>query len=75
MKQELAMHDTLANPGVVSTEPYTPEQSYDIQKVAQDYLTGKTDDIDELNSVRHINALLGQMRNLFIKLKQEGASM
>ena len=30
LKQELAMHDTLANPGVVSTEPYTAEQAYEI---------------------------------------------
>ena len=28
LKQELAMHDTITNRGVVSTEPYTPEQSY-----------------------------------------------
>ena len=52
MKQELAMHDTLANPGVVSTEPYTPEQAYELQKVASDYLTGKVDDIEDLSSVR-----------------------
>ena len=58
MKQELAMHDTLANPGVVSTEPYTPEQAYEIQKVAQDYLTGKSDDIENLMSVRQVNELL-----------------
>ena len=41
LKQELAMHDTLANPGVVSAEPYSAEQAYDIQRVAQDFLTGK----------------------------------
>ncbi len=46
------MHDTLANPGVVSTEPYTPEQAYELQKVASDYLTGKVDDIEDLSSVR-----------------------
>lgn len=34
LKQELAMHDTLANPGIVSNEPYTAEQSYQMQKVA-----------------------------------------
>ena len=46
------MHDTLANPGVVTTEPYTAEQAYDLQRVAQDYLTGKQDDIEDLSSVR-----------------------
>ena len=52
------MHDTLANPGVVGTEPYTAEQSYEIQRVAQDYLTGKVDDIEDLSSVRQVNELL-----------------
>ena len=75
MKQELAMHDTLANPGVVSAEPYSAEQAYDIQRVAQDFLTGKQDDIEDLSSVRQVNELLAQMRNLFMKLKQEGAQM
>mmetsp|Transcript_18809 Transcript_18809/g.25521 ORF Transcript_18809/g.25521 Transcript_18809/m.25521 type:complete len:278 (+) Transcript_18809:801-1634(+) len=75
LKQELAMHDTLANRGVVSTEPYTAEQAYSIQKVASDYLTGKTDDIEDLSSVRQINEFLAQMRNLFHKLKQDGANL
>ena len=75
LKQELAMHDTLANPGVVSTEPYTAEQQYEIQRTAQDFLTGKTDDIEDLSSVRQVNGLLSQMRNLFMKLKQEGSSL
>ena len=69
------MHDTLANPGVVSTEPYTAEQAYEIQRVAQDFLTGKLDDIEDLSSVRQVNQLLAQMRNLFMKLKQEGTQM
>lgn len=69
------MHDTLANPGVVSTEPYTAEQAYEIQRVAQDFLTGKLDDIEDLSSVRQVNELLAQMRNLFMKLKQEGNQM
>lgn len=75
MKQELAMHDTLANPGVVTTEPYTAEQAYEIQKIAQNFLTGKLEDIEDLSSVRQVNELLAQMRNLFMKLKQEGAQM
>ena len=60
---------------MVSTEPYTAEQSYEIQKVASDFLTGKTDDIEDLSSVRQVNELLSQMRNLFQKLKQDGAAM
>lgn len=58
LKQELSMHDTLSNRALVSTEPFTAEQAYEIQKVAQDYLTGQTDDIEELSSVRQIKEML-----------------
>lgn len=30
LKQELAMHDTLANRGRIQYDPYTPEQQYEI---------------------------------------------
>jgi len=30
LKQELAMHDTLANRGRITYEPYTPEQQYEM---------------------------------------------
>ncbi len=33
LKQELAMHNTLANRGRVSYEPYTPEEQFEQQKV------------------------------------------
>lgn len=52
------MHDTLSNRALVSTEPFTAEQAYEIQKVAQDYLRGQIDDIEELSSVREIKEML-----------------
>ena len=33
LKQELAMHDTLANRGRITYDPYTPKQQYEIQQV------------------------------------------
>ena len=33
------------------------------------------DDIEDLSSVRQVNELLAQMRNLFMKLKQDGQAM
>ena len=33
LKQELAMHDTLANRGRITYDSYTPEQQYTVQKV------------------------------------------
>lgn len=35
LKQELVMHDSLASRGHISYDPYTPEQQYEIQLVAE----------------------------------------
>ena len=35
LKQELAMHDTLANRGRINYEPFTPEQQHKQQQIAQ----------------------------------------
>lgn len=59
LKQELGMHDVLVGKSATgSYEPYTAEQQYEIQKVAETYLTGQLDDIETINSVRHANELL-----------------
>ena len=53
LKQELAMHDVLAAKGATAPgEPYSPEVQYEIQKVARNFLEGKTEDIEELSSVK-----------------------
>ena len=38
-------------------------------------MTGKTDDIEKLDSVRLVNELLAQMRNFFRKAKQDHAAL
>jgi len=63
LKQELQMHDTLANRGRVQYDPYTPEQQYEIQRIATAYLTGKREEIEEISSMRQVKELLNQMRN------------
>lgn len=70
------MHDVLTGKSATGAyEAYTAEQQYEIQKVAETYLTGQLDDIETINSVRHANELLNQMRNLFRKAKQEGDNL
>jgi kinesin family protein 6/9 len=64
LKQELAMHDTLANRGRISYEPYTPEQQYKQQQLAQDYLDSKIDDIP-FDSLRQVRELFVQFRNIY----------
>ena len=69
LKQELQMHDTLANRGHVQYDRYAPEQQYEIQLEAQAFLKGEKDEIEEISSMRHVKELLAQMRNCFRKLK------
>jgi len=67
LKQELAMHDTLANRGRVNYDPDPPEKQY---AIAKSFLTGEIDDIDDLNSIRQCRDLMHQMRLVYRKLEQ-----
>ena len=69
LKQELVMHDALASRGHVSYDAYTPEQQYEIQLVAESYLKGQRDEVEEISSMRQVKELLAQMRNCYLKLK------
>ena len=46
LKQELAMHDTLKNRGMINYEPYSPEQQGEQQIMGKKYLDGETDEIE-----------------------------
>ena len=66
LKQELAMHNTLANRGRVNYDPYTPEEQYTQQTIAKKFLHG-IEDI-EFDSVRQAKELFYQCRQLYKKL-------
>ncbi|OMJ86652.1 hypothetical protein SteCoe_11804 [Stentor coeruleus] len=66
LKQELAMHDTLANRGRVVYETYTPEQQYQIQLLAERYLEGDLDEV-EIESLRQVRELFNQIKNIYRK--------
>jgi kinesin family protein 6/9 len=65
LKQELAMHNTLANKRI-NYDPYTPEESYQQQLIAKKFLHG-TDDI-EFESVRQAKELFNNCRQLYRRL-------
>ena len=65
LKQELAMHDTLANRGRINYDPYSPEQQYEIQKVAEKFLSGDIEDIEEIESLRQVRELFYQFRTIY----------
>jgi len=64
LKQELAMHNTLANRAISKYDPYTPEEQYTQQNIAKAYLSGETEEID-FESVRQAKELFNQARILY----------
>ena len=64
LKAELAMHDTLTGRGRISYEPYSPEQQYEQQMLAQKFLVNEVDDLN-IESIRQVKELFYQFRNLY----------
>ena len=67
LKTELSMHDTLVGRGRITYESYTPEQQYQQQKLAQDFLDNKVEDI-EIESIRQVKELFFQFKNIYRSL-------
>lgn len=70
LKQELAMHDTLANRGRINYESYSPEQQYQQQVLAKKFLDGEIEDI-EFESLRQVKELFFQFKNLYRNLAKD----
>lgn len=66
LKQELAMHNTLANRGRINYDPYQPDEQYQQQLLAKKYLIGESEEM-EFDSVRQAKELFTQCRFLFQK--------
>ena len=64
LKLELAMHDTLVGRGRINYEPYTPEQQFEQQKLAQKFLDGEIEDIS-VESIRQAMELFFQFKNIY----------
>lgn len=64
LKQELAMHDTLANRGRINYDPYSPDEQYKQQQIAKSFLENEIDDI-EIESLRQVKELFFQFRNIY----------
>jgi kinesin family member 6/9 len=64
LKQELAMHDTLANRGRVVYEPYTPDQRRQIELLSEKFLDGQVEEI-EIESIRQVKEILSYIRKLY----------
>lgn len=73
LKQELAMHNTLANRGVVHYDPLTGGQQNDLKKQVRIFLEGKASEID-VNNLRQVNAVFSQFRNVVRAMEDETMS-
>ena len=61
------MHNTLRNKGRITYEADPPEVLYDI---ARKFLTGQTEEIEQLDSIIQCRDLMHQMRMVYRKLEQ-----
>ena len=68
LKQELAMHNTLANRGRINYDPYSPEEQKTQMESAKKFLTGNSEEL-EFDSVRMAKELFYQIRHIYQKVK------
>ena len=68
LKQELAMHNTLANRGRINYDPYSPEEQKVQMDSAKKFLVGETEEL-EFDSVRQAKELFYQIRHIYQKVK------
>ena len=68
LKQELAMHNTLANRGRINYDPYSPNEQKAQMEVAKKFLVGQSEEL-EFDSVRQAKELFYQIRHIYQKVK------
>ncbi|XP_065889212.1 kinesin-like protein KIF9 isoform X2 [Dysidea avara] len=70
LRQELAMHDVLANRASVSYEPFTEGEKEDIQRQVRQYLDGTLTEIEIIN-VRQIKETFAQFKATIQNMEAE----
>ena len=68
LKQELAMHNTLANRGRINYDPYSPNEQKAQMEAAKKFLVGQSEDL-EFDSVRQAKELFYQIRHIYQRVK------
>lgn len=64
------MHDTLANRGRVKYDAYSPEEQNNIKTITSQYLAGEMEDIENIDSLRMIREIFGQIKTEYKKCNQ-----
>ena len=68
LKQELAMHNTLANRGRINYDPYSPNEQKIQMEAAKKFLVGQSEEL-EFDSIRQAKELFYQIRHIYQKVK------
>jgi len=71
LKQELAMHDTLANRGRVNYDTYSPDEIKKVKTLTQQYLIGEIEEIEQMDSLRMIREIFSQIRVEYRQTSQQ----
>ena len=61
------MHDTLSNRGRINYASYSQKEQLEAQKIAMDFLSGETEDVGEIDSLRKIREIFSVIRNQYRK--------
>ncbi|KAK3794847.1 hypothetical protein RRG08_056685 [Elysia crispata] len=70
LKSELAMHDTLTNRSMISYDPLSEQQKYEIRTQVQRYLDGSLDEIDIVN-LRQIVGTFETFKDMYNDMERE----
>eukprot|EP01050_Picozoa_sp_SAG11_P023588 SAG11_NODE_4780_length_1768_cov_1.588376_1_plen_447_part_10 len=62
LKQELAMHDTLASRSRVQYEPYTEEQRFQLQQTMKKWIADEIEELEVVN-LRQVKEYFGQFKD------------
>jgi len=70
LKNELAMHDTLTNRSLVTYDPLSEQQRYEIRQQVRRYLEGQVDEIDILN-IRQIHGSFEAFKEIYMQMEND----
>lgn len=70
LKSELAMHDTLTNRSLISYDPLSEQQKYEIKSQVRRFLSGELDELDTIN-LQQILGTYNSFKELYRELEKE----
>ncbi|CAL1534907.1 unnamed protein product [Lymnaea stagnalis] len=70
LKSELAMHDTLTNRSLISYDPLSEQQKYEIKSQVRRFLSGELDELDTIN-LQQILGTYNSFKDLYRELEKE----